>query len=332
MMSRVWKARKMIAATALPAGAAGLLGVMMLGPAAADNHGKPGWGAKLESEAEFAYRSVYQRSLAAGANRPSSRPGNAAPAKIAAEPRGAAPKAGQSHPDLPVRNPLALANQPPAEPNDKAPAGADAPVADPQTVASTETQHQAEAEDSPSSPAAADPWLEPVFARAAGRDDALVTGVLGGEDGGEVRDRTPRDRGDQYCSNIANAATDARFVWQRQMLRETEEQLKKRIDELQLQIADYQKWLARREEFSKKAQGAVTDIYSKMAPDAAAQQLTVLDEETAAAVIAQLNPRVASAVMAEMEAKRAARLTAIISAASKGPKGKPPASPRDRGT
>jgi flagellar motility protein MotE (MotC chaperone) len=331
-MSRVYKARKIMAAAALPASAAGLLGVMMLAPAAADSHGKTGWGAKLESEAEFAYRSVYQRSLAAGANRQRQRPRNAAPAKIAAEPRGAAPKAGPTQPDLPIRNPAALADQPPAERDTKAPDAAHAPLAAPEMVASTETRQQPEAQDNPASPAAGDPWLEPVFARAAGRDDELVTGVLGAEDGGEIRDRAPRDRGDQYCTSIANAAADARFVWQRQTLRETEEQLKKRISELQTQIADYQKWLARREEFSKKAQGAVTDIYSKMAPDAAAQQLTVLDEETAAAVIAQLNPRVASAVMAEMEANRAARLTAIISAASKGPKGKPPASPRDRGT
>jgi flagellar motility protein MotE (MotC chaperone) len=41
---------------------------------------------------------------------------------------------------------------------------------------------------------------------------------------------------------------------------------------------------------------------------------------------------VSSALMAEMDPKQAARLTAIISASSKGPKGKPPAAPQSGGT
>jgi hypothetical protein len=36
--------------------------------------------------------------------------------------------------------------------------------------------------------------------------------------------------------------------------------------------------------------------------------------------------------MAEMDAKKAARLTAIIAGSSKGPKGKPPATPPSGGT
>jgi flagellar motility protein MotE (MotC chaperone) len=175
------------------------------------------------------------------------------------------------------------------------------------------------------------PWFNPIL---AGGDDMLTTQVTGDEDPArEMRsEQVPSTRGDQYCSNIASAAADARFAWQRQTLLDTEEQVKKRIEALQAQIAEYQKWLARRDEFSKKAQAAVTDIYSKMRPDAAAQQLMVLDEETAAAVISQLNPRNASAVMAEMTPNEAARITAIISASSKGPKGKPPVQPQGGGT
>lgn len=350
MMSRVRKAGNWHAAVSpLKAGAASFVMLMMpLGPVVADPQGTVGWGTNVETEAESAYRAIYQRSLATGANQPVQRPDANAPARTAPQPRAQPPKRAQAEPrqpvgaalpDLPVRNPAALAAQAavsqPASQGTPAKAAANAaPPAEPRTVASTATAQPAPlplAAAQRAEPPASDPWAEPVFARAA-NDDDLVTAVLGSDEPGDVRDRAPRDRGDQYCTNIANAATDARFVWQRQALRETEEQVKKRIEELQLQIADYKKWLARREEFSKRAQSAITDIYAKMAPDAAAAQLTVLDEETAAAVIAKLNPRVASAVMAEMDATRAARLTAIIAASSKGPKGKPPANPRGQGT
>ena len=108
--------------------------------------------------------------------------------------------------------------------------------------------------------------------------------------------------------------------------------MEKRVEELNAKIAEYQTWLARRDEFSRKAQSAITDIYAKMKPDAAAQQLTALDEETAAAVITKLSPKVSSALLAEMDAKKAARLTAIIAGSAKGPKGKPPAQPQSGGT
>ena len=107
---------------------------------------------------------------------------------------------------------------------------------------------------------------------------------------------------------------------------QTEEEVAKRIEELNLKIAEYKKWLARRDDFSRKAEATVINIYAKMKPDAAAQQLTVLDEDIAAAVLTKLTPRTASAIMNEMEAKRAARLTAIITGAAKGPGKKPAAS------
>lgn len=146
----------------------------------------------------------------------------------------------------------------------------------------------------------------------------------------DVQPTPPQDRGEEYCSNIANAATDARFAWQKQVLEETELELQKRITALEERIADYKKWVERRDVFVEKAKKSITDIYAKMKPDAAAQQLTALDEETAAAVLMTLNPRISSAVMAEMDANKAARLTTIISLSSKGPtppKGPAPAAP-----
>ena len=120
----------------------------------------------------------------------------------------------------------------------------------------------------------------------------------------------------EYCLNIADAAADARFAWQKKVLADLEQEIAKRVELLEAKTAEYQRWLARRDEFSKKAQESVVTIYARMRPDAAAAQLVAMDEETAAAVLTRLDPRNASAILNEMEATQAARLTATISGAA----------------
>jgi flagellar motility protein MotE (MotC chaperone) len=120
----------------------------------------------------------------------------------------------------------------------------------------------------------------------------------------------------EYCLNIADAAVDARFAWQKKTLADLELEIAKRLELLEAKTAEYQKWLARRDEFSKKAQDSVVTIYARMKPDAAAAQLVAMDEETAAAILAKLDPRNASAILNDMEATHAARLTATISGAA----------------
>ena len=120
----------------------------------------------------------------------------------------------------------------------------------------------------------------------------------------------------EYCLNIADAAADARFAWQKKMLADLEGEIAKRVELLEAKTAEYQRWLARRDEFSKKAQESVVTIYARMRPDAAAAQLVAMDEETAAAVLIRLDPRNASAILNEMEATQAARLTATIGGAA----------------
>ena len=119
-----------------------------------------------------------------------------------------------------------------------------------------------------------------------------------------------------YCLNIADAAADARFAWQKKVLAEIEQEIAKRVELLEAKTAEYQRWLARRDEFSKKAQESVVTIYARMRPDAAAAQLVAMDEETAAAVLTKLDPRNASAILNEMDATQAARLTATIGGAA----------------
>lgn len=121
----------------------------------------------------------------------------------------------------------------------------------------------------------------------------------------------------QYCFNIADAAKDARYAWQKKTLADIETELNKRIALLDARTAEYQKWLARRDEFIRNAEENVVKIMSGMRPDAAAVQLSLMNEESAAAVIAKLNTRNASAVMNEMSPEKAAKLTMIITGAAK---------------
>ena len=135
----------------------------------------------------------------------------------------------------------------------------------------------------------------------------------------------------QYCVNIANAAADARFAWQKKTLADTEQELEKRIALLEEKTAEFQKWVTRRDEFVKKARDNLVLIYTRMRPDAAAMQLTAMDEETASAVLLKLDPRTASLILNEMEPAQAARLTAIIGGAARvAPAGGPRSGPEGK--
>jgi flagellar motility protein MotE (MotC chaperone) len=263
------------------------------------------WTASVETEAETAYRAIDARSFAVPK-----------PSVKSARRKGAVElplHTSAVTPELPARK-IAVSAE--AAGADKTAAGAapsDPPIA--------QTQIEAKA------------FAEPLIREPNGLGEVLTTQVLSDEPDAVAEQKpAPQTTGDQYCKNIANAAADARFAWQKQTLADTEKQVEKRVEELNVKIAEYQKWLARRDDFSRKAQSAITDIYAKMKPDAAAQQLTALDEETAAAVITKLSPKISSTLMAEMDAKKAARLTAIIAGSAKGPKGKPPAPPPSGGT
>jgi flagellar motility protein MotE (MotC chaperone) len=128
----------------------------------------------------------------------------------------------------------------------------------------------------------------------------------------------------QYCFNTADPAADARFAWQAKKISDMEAELDKRAALLETKTEEFKTWLARRDEFSKKAQEKLVAFYTRMRPDAAALQLAAMDEETAAAVLTKIDSKVASAVMSEMEPARAAKLAGIISGASKIPRPKPP--------
>lgn len=120
------------------------------------------------------------------------------------------------------------------------------------------------------------------------------------------------DAARQYCSNIANAAADARFLRQKEALAATEKEIDGRLAQLEKKRAEYQDWLDRREVFLKKADDQLIAVISQMRPDAAASQVSAMNEDMAAALLAKLSPRVASAILNEVEPARAARLTSTM--------------------
>ena len=115
-----------------------------------------------------------------------------------------------------------------------------------------------------------------------------------------------------FCSNVADPAVDARLAWQIKELEKAESLLRERIAEVEAKRAEYEKWMVLRDDFLKKAEASVVEIYSRMKPDAAASQIAGMADETAAAVLAKLSPRSSSAIFNEMDTARAARLADLL--------------------
>ena len=158
--------------------------------------------------------------------------------------------------------------------------------------------------------------VEPQLARPVPEIEPTFTPVTGTSHI-ETGSTTKLQRPDDYCTSIATPAADARFAWQKKVLADLDQDIAKRIALLEEKTAEYKTWLARRDEFSQKANETLLRIYTRMKPDAAAAQLAEFDEETAAAVLTKLEPRVASLILNEVPAAKAARLTAVISGAAK---------------
>ncbi len=144
----------------------------------------------------------------------------------------------------------------------------------------------------------------------------------------EDKPQAARTVAESYCRNIASAAADARLEWQKGVIAALEAELEKRTQQLDAKMAEYQKWLARRDEFAAKAQESLVGIYAQMKPDAAASQLAAMEEEVAAAILTKLGVRKSSAIMNEMPSVKAARLSVTIAGAARtAPRQKTPLSP-----
>ncbi|HEV7310589.1 MotE family protein [Ensifer sp.] len=120
----------------------------------------------------------------------------------------------------------------------------------------------------------------------------------------------------QFCTNIADAARDQRYVLQRKDLETLQKGIDERIATLEKRREEYEDWLKRRNDFLKQAELGLVDIYKTMKPDAAAGKLEMVRPEIAAAIVMRLPPRQSSLILSEMTDEKAAILTNIISSAS----------------
>ncbi len=132
--------------------------------------------------------------------------------------------------------------------------------------------------------------------------------------------RIPLETGtevERFCSNIADAARDRRYVLQAEELQALQQEVDKRIKLLEEKRAEYEAWLKRREEFLAKAEDGVVKIYSGMRADAAAERLAEMDATLAAGILMKLDARKAGVILNEMERKAAAMLTGVMASASR---------------
>ena len=126
----------------------------------------------------------------------------------------------------------------------------------------------------------------------------------------------------KFCSNVTDAALDARVAWQQKELESAEAKLRLRIAELEAKRAEYEQWLKLRQDFLRKAEDSVVEIYSGMNPEAAALQIASMADDTAAAVLAKLRVRSASAILNEMEPARGAHLADTLAGMRRADDGK----------
>lgn len=127
--------------------------------------------------------------------------------------------------------------------------------------------------------------------------------------------KTAREEIKAFCANIADSARDQRYLLQKEELVKLQAQVDDRIAQLEKRRTEYENWLRQRNEFLKKAEEGLVDIYKGMKPDAAAGQLNLINPNLASAIIMKLSPRQSSQILSEMEPEKAAALTEIISAA-----------------
>jgi flagellar motility protein MotE (MotC chaperone) len=120
----------------------------------------------------------------------------------------------------------------------------------------------------------------------------------------------------QYCMNVRDAAESARMEQQRGSLAKAQRDIDERIALLTTKTTEYQQWLNKRDEFLKKANDTLVEIYSRLKPEAAAAQMLAMNEGVAAAIISKMTPKTAGAILSEMDAGRAARLSSYLAGAA----------------
>ena len=151
---------------------------------------------------------------------------------------------------------------------------------------------------------------------AAGFLVASLSGAHAQEEATAITSNSSDDEIRQFCTNIADAARDRRYLLQKQELEKLQTDVDERIARLEERKAEYQDWLQRRNEFMKQAENGLVDIFKTMKADAAAPQLQEVPPILAAAIIMRLPARQSGLILSEMDPKRAGVIASIMSSAA----------------
>ena len=144
----------------------------------------------------------------------------------------------------------------------------------------------------------------------------MLVGQVGAQQPATVSETSTSDEIQKFCTNIADAARDQRYLLQKQELEKLQSDVDERIKTLEDRTAEYQDWLKRRDDFLARAKEGLVEIFKTMKPDAAAPQLEEMRMEIAAAIIMQLPPRQSALFLSEMDPQKAGMISTIISSAS----------------
>jgi len=161
------------------------------------------------------------------------------------------------------------------------------------------------------------------LASGSARGEEAVRQVLPGAPAAEPPQQLTREKApdqseiERFCSNIADAARDRRYVLQAEELKQLQAGIDQRMKALEEKRAEYETWLKRREVFLARAEDGVVQIYAGMKPDAAAERLAIVNADLAAAILMKLDSRKASVILNEMDQKAAATLTGIMASAAR---------------
>jgi flagellar motility protein MotE (MotC chaperone) len=131
----------------------------------------------------------------------------------------------------------------------------------------------------------------------------------------QISELTSEEEVQKFCTNIADAAKDRRYILQKQELEKLQTDINARITILEKRKVEYEDWLKRRNDFLAVTQANLISVYKTMKADVAAPQLEELRPEIAASIIMKLPPRQSGLILSEMDPRKAAMVAAVLTSA-----------------
>ncbi len=132
----------------------------------------------------------------------------------------------------------------------------------------------------------------------------------------QLKELTSEEEVQKFCTNIADAAKDRRYLLQKQELEKLQTDINARITILEKRKAEYEDWLKRRNDFLAQTEANLVSVYKTMKADAAAPQLQELKPEIAASIIMKLPARQSGLILSEMDPRKAAMVAAVMTSAA----------------